>query len=74
MFGSIIAFTSYLSLLGKIGADKAAYVTLVFPIIALILSTMFEAYSWNGYAIIGVMLVTLGNFMILKRKRVNPGK
>ena len=74
IFGSIIAFTSYLSLLGKIGADKAAYVTLVFPIIALILSTMFEAYSWNGYAIIGVILVTLGNFMILKRKRVNPGK
>ena len=74
IFGSIIAFTSYLSLLGKIGADKAAYVTLVFPIIALILSTMFEAYSWNGYAIIGVILVTLGNFMILKRKRVNPDK
>ena len=74
VFGSIVAFTSYLSLLGKIGADKAAYVTLVFPIIALILSTMFEAYSWNGYAIIGVILVTLGNFMILKRKRVNPGK
>ena len=74
VFGSIIAFTSYLSLLGKIGADKAAYVTLVFPIIALILSTMFEAYSWNGYAIIGVILVTLGNFMILKRKRVNPDK
>ena len=74
VFGSIIAFTSYLSLLGKIGADKAAYVTLVFPIIALILSTIFEAYSWNGYAIIGVILVTLGNFMILKRKRVNPSK
>jgi len=73
VFGSIIAFTSYLSLLGKIGADKAAYVTLVFPIIALILSTIFEAYSWNGYAIIGVILVTFGNFMILKRKKVNPG-
>jgi len=73
VFGSIAAFTSYLSLLGKIGADKAAYVTLVFPIIALILSTIFESYSWNVYAIIGVMLVTLGNFMILKRKKVNPG-
>jgi drug/metabolite transporter (DMT)-like permease len=74
VFGSIAAFTSYLSLLGKIGADKAAYVTLVFPIIALILSTIFESYSWNVYAIIGVAMVTFGNFMILKRKRVNPAK
>jgi|WetSurMetagenome_2_1015567.scaffolds.fasta_scaffold07662_4 drug/metabolite transporter (DMT)-like permease len=69
VFGSIIAFTNYLTLLGKIGADRAAYVTLVFPIIALILSTIFEAYSWNEYAIIGVILITLGNFMILKGKR-----
>jgi drug/metabolite transporter (DMT)-like permease len=73
VFGSIIAFSSYLSLLGKIGADKAAYVTLVFPIIALILSTIFESYLWDVYAIIGVILITSGNFMILKRKRVKLG-
>jgi drug/metabolite transporter (DMT)-like permease len=72
VFGSIIAFTSYLTLLGKIGADKSAYVMLVFPIIALILSTVFEAYSWNEFAIIGVTLITLGNFMILKGKRKTP--
>lgn len=70
MFGSIIAFTSYLTLLGRIGADKAAYVPLVFPIIALGLSTVFEAYTWSWYAIIGVALITVGNFMVLKGKRV----
>ncbi|MCG6912536.1 EamA family transporter [bacterium BMS3Abin03] len=69
VFGSIIAFTSYLTLLGKIGADRAAYVMLVFPIIALILSTLFEDYLWDVYAIIGVALVTLGNFMVLKGKK-----
>jgi len=73
IFGSIIAFSSYLTLLGKIGADKSAYVTLVFPIIALVLSTIFEGYLWDVYAIIGVILITLGNFMVLKRKRKNPG-
>ena len=72
VFGSIIAFTSYLTLLGKIGADRAAYVMLVFPIIALILSTLFEAYVWDTYAIIGVILVTLGNFMVLKGKKKIP--
>jgi drug/metabolite transporter (DMT)-like permease len=71
IFGSVIAFGSYLTLLGKIGADKSAYVTLVFPIIALILSTIFEDYRWNTLAFIGVLLITIGNFMILKRKPVN---
>jgi drug/metabolite transporter (DMT)-like permease len=71
IFGSIIAFTSYLTLLGKIGADKSAYVTLVFPIIALVLSTIFEDYNWNALALIGVILITIGNFMILKRKPAN---
>jgi drug/metabolite transporter (DMT)-like permease len=69
IFGSVIAFTSYLTLLGKIGADKSAYVTLVFPIIALILSTIFEGYRWDAYAIFGVILITIGNFLILKRKK-----
>jgi drug/metabolite transporter (DMT)-like permease len=73
VFGSIIAFQSYLTLLGKIGADKSAYITLVFPIIALILSTAFEAYSWSEYAVIGVLLITFGNFMILKGKKINQG-
>jgi drug/metabolite transporter (DMT)-like permease len=71
IFGSIIAFTSYLTLLGKIGADKSAYVTLVFPIIAIVLSTIFEDYNWNALALIGVILITIGNFMILKRKPAN---
>jgi len=68
IFGSVIAFSSYLTLLGKIGADKSAYVTLVFPIIALILSALFEDYKWSSLAIIGVLLITIGNFMILRRK------
>ena len=68
IFGSVIAFGSYLTLLGKIGADKSAYVTLVIPIIALILSTIFEDYKWNTFALIGVLLITIGNFMILRKK------
>jgi drug/metabolite transporter (DMT)-like permease len=54
-------------LLGKIGADRAAYVTLVFPIIALLLSTFFEEYMWSLFALIGVVLITAGNFLVLKK-------
>ncbi len=67
LFGSVIAFWSYLTLLGKIGADRAAYVTLVFPIIALLLSTFFEKYSWGLFAFLGIALVTTGNFLMLKK-------
>ena len=67
VFGSIIAFWSYLTLLGKIGADKSAYVMLVFPIIALLLSTMFEEYTWSLFALLGVALITTGNFLMLKK-------
>ena len=69
IFGSIIAFSSYLTLLGNIGADKSAYVTLVIPVIALIFSTIFEDYQWNMFAIIGVVFILLGNSIILKRRK-----
>jgi len=67
VFGSVIAFWSYLTLLGKIGADKAAYAMLVFPIIALLLSTMFEEYTWSLFALLGIALITSGNFLMLKK-------
>ena len=68
IFGSVIAFSSYLTLLGNIGSDKSAYVTLVIPIIVLILSTIFEDYKWTAIALIGVVFVTLGNIMVLRIK------
>ena len=56
-------------MLGKIGADKAAYISLIFPIIALILSTIFEGYNWTIYALIGVMFVLVGNVLVLKKSK-----
>lgn len=67
IFGSIIAFGAYLSLLGKIGADKAAYATLLFPIVALVLSTIWEGYHWTPAALMGVCLILAGNRIALRR-------
>ncbi|MBW8011811.1 MAG: EamA family transporter [Chloroflexi bacterium] len=69
LFGSVIAFGSYLTLLGKIGADRAAYVTVLFPVIALILSTLFESMTWSAAQFSGVALVLLGNTIVLAKKR-----
>ena len=61
IFGSVIAFGSYLTLLGRIGLDRAAYVTVLFPVIALLLSTIFEDLRWGIYQLLGVLLILLGN-------------
>jgi drug/metabolite transporter (DMT)-like permease len=65
VFGSIAAFGCYMLLIGRIGAEYAAYVTMLMPIIALILSTLFEGYHWTANAFIGVTLVLVGNLIIL---------
>jgi drug/metabolite transporter (DMT)-like permease len=68
IFGSIFAFSSYLTLLGRIGADKSGYVALVIPVFALVLSTIFENYQWSTFALLGVCFILLGNVLVLRRK------
>jgi drug/metabolite transporter (DMT)-like permease len=69
LFGSVIAFGAYLTLLGRIGADRAAYVTVLYPVIALSLSTLFEGMTWDLSQLAGVVLVVLGNVIVLTRRR-----
>jgi drug/metabolite transporter (DMT)-like permease len=68
LFGSVVAFGCYLSLIGRIGAERAAYVTLLFPLVALLLSTLYEGYHWSLPAVAGVPLILLGNLLALKRR------
>lgn len=67
IFASIIAFWTYLTLLGRVGVERAAYSTLIFPLVALGFSTVFEDYQWTTYAVIGILLILAGNLLILKR-------
>lgn len=59
--GSVIAFAVYMKLIQQMGSDKAAYVVLVYPIVALIVSTFFEGYQWTYLSVFGVVLVLIGN-------------
>lgn len=69
IFGSIIAFGCYLALVGNIGADRAAYATLLFPLVALVISTIWEGYHWTGSALLGVGLILCGNLLMIQRKK-----
>jgi drug/metabolite transporter (DMT)-like permease len=61
--GSVIAFTAYLVLVGRIGPDRAAYSTVLFPVVALSVSTLMEGYHWSPAAFAGVTLVLAGNLL-----------
>lgn len=74
IFGSIVAFGCYLSLIGRIGADRAAYATLLFPIVALLISTIWENYQWSTEAVTGVGLIIAGNFLMLKKTSIGDIK
>jgi drug/metabolite transporter (DMT)-like permease len=63
VFGSVIGFTAYLMLVGRMGPERAAYCTVLFPIVALAASTVFEGYRWSPLAVVGLLLVVAGNLV-----------
>lgn len=67
VFGSVIAFGAYFTLVGRIGASNAAYSTLLFPLVALSFSTVYEGYSWQVNAVVGLILILVGNLMMFAR-------
>ena len=73
LFGSVVAFGCYLSLVGNIGADRAAYATLLFPIVALLISTIWEGYQWTVSSAAGVALILTGNLWMLRKKKTSIG-
>jgi drug/metabolite transporter (DMT)-like permease len=67
IFSTVIAFWTYLTLLGRVGAARAGYATVLFPILALTISSLFENYQWSLYALAGLILIGIGNVLVLRR-------
>ena len=67
VFSSVLAFSAYLTLLGRVGAARAAYATVLFPPFALLISTLVEGYQWTGYSLLGLPLVLIGIIVINMR-------
>lgn len=67
IFGSVIAFGAYFTLVGRIGAGKAAYSTLLFPLVALSISTVYEGYVWHVNGIAGIVLILTGNMVMFTK-------
>lgn len=73
VFGSILAFGSYLHLLELVGAARAGYTGVIIPIVALAISSLFEGYRWSALALAGVAVSVAGNVLILRPPRAAPG-
>jgi drug/metabolite transporter (DMT)-like permease len=71
LFGTVIGFTTYLMLVARIGSARAAYLTVVSPVVALTLSTLFEGYRWTPSSIAGLALTMAGNVVMFARRRAS---
>ncbi|MDB5679304.1 EamA family transporter [Sphingomonas bacterium] len=71
LFASALAFPLYFGVLRTIGPAKAAYSSVIVPVIAMCLSTLFEGYRWSGLAVAGATLAAAGLVIALRARRPN---
>lgn len=69
IFGSILAFGAYLTLVGRIGADRAGYTNAMVPIVALLLSMGFEGLRLHATEVLGIALCIAGNVLVLRSRQ-----
>lgn len=72
VFGTVIAFWAYQTLVGTIGADRAAYSSIISPMIAVVVSSLFENVTFTPFIFGGIVLCLLGNLISLKKEKRNP--
>ncbi len=70
--GSVIGFTAYLTLVGRMGPERAAYCTVLFPVVALNISVFVEGYQWTAPALLGLLLVMAGNVLVFRKPKPLP--
>ena len=73
VFGSVVAFACYFALLKRIDPSKASYTAVLFPVVAVVLSTLFEGFVWTSYTVLGFFLVAIGNLVMLTPPKVMRG-
>ena len=66
--GSIFAFIFYLKLIEKVGPGRAGYVGVVMPVLALLISTIFENLEWQIDLIVGLPILIIGAVLVIDQK------
>jgi drug/metabolite transporter (DMT)-like permease len=66
VFGSILAFAAFLTLLERVGAARAGYVGVMTPVVALAISGALEGFAWGPATVLGIAVVVAGNLVVLR--------
>ena len=66
---SVVGFLAYLGLVNREGPVRAAYATVLFPIVAMVVSTWFEGFQWTGIAGLGVALALGGTVLVFSKPK-----
>lgn len=69
LFGSVITFVCYITLINRIGAARSGYIGVMVPIVALAISYFFEKFSWTWLTTARVALSVMGNVLMLRQAR-----
>lgn len=69
IIGSVVTFPLYFGLIRDIGPGKAAYSGVLVPVVAMLLSTMFEGYRWSSLAIGGAVLALIGLLVAMRPRK-----
>jgi len=69
LVSSILAFFTYLALVNRVGPARAAYATVLFPIVAMLVSTAMENYQWTPLSVAGLVLVLGGTVLIFSQPK-----
>jgi drug/metabolite transporter (DMT)-like permease len=69
LLGSAVAFTAYLHVTRAIGPARAAYTGVLTPVLAMLLSTLFEHYRWSWESALGCALAIAGLVVALRAKQ-----
>jgi drug/metabolite transporter (DMT)-like permease len=73
VFGSIVAFGTYLTLLERAGPGPSSFVGVATPVVAMLFSTAFEGYRWTWVGALGVALAAVGNVIALYPAQPSAG-
>lgn len=73
VFGSIVAFATYLTLLKQVGPGPSSFVGVATPVVAMLVSTAFEGYRWSWVGALGVALAAVGNVIALRPAAAGAG-
>lgn len=67
-FGSIVAFLCYIKFIENTSASTGGYIGVIMPILALIISMIFEDVKPDIYFLSGLVVVIIGLLLILRQE------